>query len=253
MKGIRRHIGKAVLMLTDNINTDQIIPSREMKSVSRFGLADGLFANLRYLDAAAGGRIPDPDFVLNQYSCRGASILISASNFGCGSSREHAVWALHEYGFRVIIATSFGSIFYENCINNGIIPIVLDTAAITQLTDALDRRATNITVDLEHCLVSVENVKLNFSLNEDKRHMLLNGSNAIDLTLRHKPAIDQFLRTDKNDRPWVYDYMHCELPEQLKTDHKNTGHREAQDSTESNTQAKSRAISQAKSRGQTSD
>ena len=239
MKGITRHVGKAVLMLTDNINTDQIIPSREMKKVSKVGLADGLFANLRYLDAAAGGRTPDPGFVLNQSAAADdddASILIAASNFGCGSSREHAVWALHEYGFRVIIATSFGSIFFENSINNGIVPIVLDTAAITQLTDVVNNRTSEIDIDLERCLICAGDVTLSFSLNEDKRQMLLNGSNAVDLTLRHKPAIDQFLLNDKNNRPWVYDYKHAELPEQTKCDHQNMSHRNAQDTTRNNSQ-----------------
>lgn len=204
MKGITRHSGKAVLMLTDNINTDQIIPSREMKSVSKVGLADGLFANLRYLDASTGGRTPDPQFFLNKPTAKGASILIAKSNFGCGSSREHAVWALHEYGFRIIIATSYGSIFFDNCINNGILPIVLDQGTIAQLTDAVNAD-TELVVDLQHCHLSAEHLKIKFNLNEDKRQMLLEGSNAIDLTLKHKQAIDQFLVHDKTARPWVYD------------------------------------------------
>lgn len=205
MKGITRHSGNAVLMLTDNINTDQIIPSREMKKVSKIGLSDGLFANLRYVDAAAGGRTPDPEFVLNKKTGKDASILISASNFGCGSSREHAVWALHEYGFRAIIAESFGSIFYENCINNGIIPVTLNGASIAQLTDALTDR-TPVEVDLEHCVVSTENLSLEFSLNEDKRQMLLQGNNAIDLTLQYQADIEQFIERDKRSRPWVYEF-----------------------------------------------
>lgn len=204
LKGITRHCGNAVLMLTDNINTDQIIPSREMKKVSKLGLADGLFANLRYTDAATGGRTPDPDFVLNKGNGKDASVLISAGNFGCGSSREHAVWALHEYGFRVIIAESYGSIFYENCINNGIIPVTLNNSAIAQLTDALDD-STPVEVDLERCVVTIANLSLEFSLNEDKRHMLLEGNNAIDLTLKHKSDIEHFLQQDKRSRPWVYE------------------------------------------------
>lgn len=205
MKGIARHRGTAILMLTDNINTDQIIPSREMKKVSKTGLADGLFANLRYIDAASGGRTPDPEFILNQPSANGASILIATKNFGCGSSREHAVWALHEYGFRVIIATSFGSIFFENCINNGIVPIVLDASAVAQLTEMPDAQSIQIDVNLQTCLIEATGLTLSFSLNEDKRQMLISGSNEIDLTLQHSDAINQFLNNDKSIRPWVYE------------------------------------------------
>jgi len=190
-------------MLTDNINTDQIIPSREMKKVSKIGLSDGLFANLRYVDAATGGRKPDPEFVLNRESANDATILIAASNFGCGSSREHAVWALHEYGFRAIIARSFGSIFFENCINNGIVPIILDASAITQLAELLE--ATQIEIDLELGLINAGSLTFTFSLNENKRRMLMEGSNAIDLTLKHKAAIEQFLLADNATRPWVYE------------------------------------------------
>jgi len=207
LKGFSQHCGNAVLMLTDNINTDQIIPSREMKKVSKVGLSDGLFANLRYLDAASGGRRPDPEFILNQSASKGASILIAASNFGCGSSREHAVWALHEYGFRVIIAESFGSIFFDNCINNGIAPIVLDKTEINQLVDLVKTGATSVTIDMQQCQVVADRLTLNFTMNDDKRQMLIEGSNAIDLTLKHKTEIDQFLRNDKSTRPWAYDYM----------------------------------------------
>jgi len=207
LKGITQHKGKAVLMLSDNINTDQIIPSREMKRVSKIGLADGLFANLRYINSASGGRTPDPEFILNKPSAKDASILIAASNFGCGSSREHAVWALHEYGFRIIIASGYGSIFYENCINNGIVPIVLDQSTIDQLAKQVSTDTLIVTVDLQLCTVEVENLVLNFTMNEDKRQMLLEGSNAIDLTLKHKTEINQFLKSDKTARPWAYDYV----------------------------------------------
>lgn len=204
MKGINHHRGTAVAMYNDNINTDQIIPSREMKRVSKSGLSEGLFANLRYLDAATGGRKPDPEFCLNQPTSKHASVLISASNFGCGSSREHAVWALHEYGFRVIIAISFGSIFFENCINNGIVPIALEASAIAPLLQLPE--STDIEVDLLQSFITANDLKIPFELNKDKRQMLIDGSNAIDLTLKHKEVITQFLETDRKNRPWVYSY-----------------------------------------------
>lgn len=194
-------------MLTDNINTDQIIPSREMKNVAKTGLANGLFANLRYVDAASGGRTPNADFVLNQTHTKNASVLIAASNFGCGSSREHAVWALREYGFRVIIAQSFGSIFYDNCINNGIIPVTLKKKGIAQLSDAVAVDNTAVDVDLERCTITVGDLSIEFYLNEDKRQMLITGNNAIDLTLTRKTDIDHFLKEDKNNRPWIYELV----------------------------------------------
>jgi 3-isopropylmalate/(R)-2-methylmalate dehydratase small subunit len=192
-------------MLTDNINTDQIIPSREMKRVSKKGLADGLFANLRYTDAADGGRNPDPDFVLNQPSVQQASILIAGKNFGCGSSREHAAWALHEYGFRVIVAESFGSIFYDNCINNGIVPIMLDHASITKLVRATTQQPVSLQIDLERCEIKTDNLSLSFTIDDDKRHMLMNGHNAIDLTLTQRDAIERFIAQDTTVRPWLYE------------------------------------------------
>ena len=192
-------------MLTDNINTDQIIPSREMKRVSKKGLADGLFANLRYTDAADGGRNPDPDFVLNQPSVQQASILIAGKNFGCGSSREHAAWALHEYGFRVIVAESFGSIFYDNCINNGIVPIMLDHDSITKLVRATMQQPVSLQIDLERCEIKTDNLSLSFTIDDDKRHMLMNGHNAIDLTLTQRDAIERFIAQDTTVRPWLYE------------------------------------------------
>lgn len=211
-KGIRQHSGSAVLMLTDNINTDQIIPSREMKHVSKQGLADGLFANLRYTDAADGGRNPDPDFVLNQPSAQQASILIAGKNFGCGSSREHAAWALHEYGFRVIVAESFGSIFYDNCINNGIVPIVLEHNGIAKLVEATTQdtatqQPATLQVDLERCEIKTDTLSLSFTIDDDKRQMLMNGHNAIDLTLTltQRDAIERFIAQDTTVRPWLYE------------------------------------------------
>ena len=139
-----RHSGKIAVLPVDNIDTDQIIPSREMKTVGRTGLADGLFAGWRYV--SADDRTPNPDFVLNDPEHSDATILVAGENFGCGSSREHAVWALFEYGIRVIIARSFGDIFFNNCLRNGILPIRLSpekTDKIMALT-----RDTTFVIDL---------------------------------------------------------------------------------------------------------
>ena len=134
---LNQHTGIAAAIMRDNIDTDQIIPSREMKTVSRDGLGEGLFAGWRYTEP--GGREPVPDFVLNRTEQQGTSVLISGENFGCGSSREHAVWALAEYGIRVIIAKSFGEIFHGNCLRNGVLPIALPAERLSTLWPRLRR------------------------------------------------------------------------------------------------------------------
>lgn len=183
------HTGIAAPLFRDNIDTDQIIPSREMKSVSKTGLADGMFAGQRYLE----GRTPDPDFVLNQPDYEEATILLSGKNFGCGSSREHAVWALKEYGFRVIIAESFGEIFYNNCVRNGILAIVTTADKIA----ALPRE---FTVDLPSQTVG----GLHFDIPDGDKTMLVEGLDVIAQTLEHEADIAAYLENDKKLRPWVY-------------------------------------------------
>jgi len=173
----------------DNIDTDQIIPSREMKSVSKTGLADGMFAGQRYTE----GRTPNPEFILNKPGYSEATILLSGKNFGCGSSREHAVWALKEYGFRAIIAESFGEIFYNNCVRNGILPIILNAKKITDLPH-------EITIDLK--AQSIADFK--FDISEGDKKMLAGGLDAIALTLNHEPDILSFLEKDMKERPWIY-------------------------------------------------
>ena len=184
-----QHTGIAAPLLENNIDTDQIIPSREMTSVSKTGLTDGLFAGQRYIE----GRTLNPDFMLNQPSYAGATILLSGQNFGCGSSREHAVWALKEYGFRAVIAESFGEIFYMNCIRNGILPISLSS-------DAIKKLPREITIDLEAQTIGA----ISFEINQADKKMLLKGLDAIALTLEHKDDIEGFLLNDKKQRPWIY-------------------------------------------------
>jgi 3-isopropylmalate/(R)-2-methylmalate dehydratase small subunit len=186
----------AVPLLRDNVDTDAIIPSREMTSVAKTGLADGLFAGWRY--RTLGGRDPDPAFVLNDPAFAGATILLGGANFGCGSSREHAAWALAEYGFRAIIAASFNPIFRGNCVRNGIVPIALDAAAMAAAPQPL-------TIDLAaQTVTDAAGTAHGFAIDAEAKAMLLGGLDAIDLTLRDRPAIDAFRTADRLLRPWIY-------------------------------------------------
>jgi 3-isopropylmalate/(R)-2-methylmalate dehydratase small subunit len=195
----------AAPLLRANVDTDAIIPSREMKSVSKHGLADGLFAGWRY--TTIGGREIDPQFVLNQPAYAGTQILLSGENFGCGSSREHAVWALLEYGIRAVVAPSFAPIFHGNCVRNGILPVRLEAASIARLADAVapDPQRRVLTVDLVRQLVAGPGgLEFGFEIEREEREMLLEGLDAIDLTLKHRDAIDAFRDRDRAQRPWIY-------------------------------------------------
>lgn len=171
----------------DNVDTDTIIPSREIRSTGRTGLADGLFAPWRYNE----GRVPDPDFVLNQVP--DARILVTGANFGCGSSREHAVWSLAEWGIRAVIAESFAPIFRNNCIRNGVLPVVLGKAIIASLP-------TCVTIDLPGQSVDAHR----FEIDAEAKMMLIEGLDAIDLTLKHRDAILRWTTRDRRARPWIY-------------------------------------------------
>lgn len=194
---------RAAPLMKPNIDTDAIIPSREMKSVSKSGLADGLFANWRYL--TSGGRVEDPDFVLNQPRYRNATILVAGANFGCGSSREHAVWALAEYGMRCIIAPSFGAIFHGNCVRNGVLPIVVSQHEVEEIVDALAAMATPILkVDLVACAIETDEMKWSFSIAPRDRHALLEGLDALGVTLKRMDEINSFESAYRTARPWLF-------------------------------------------------
>lgn len=182
------HTGIAAPLWRDNIDTDQIIPSREMKSVTKTGLSDGLFAGQRYIS----GREINPDFILNQAPFTDATILLSGKNFGCGSSREHAVWAMKEFGFRAIIAESFGEIFYNNCVRNGILCVQLEADVIARIGETVSLNLPAQTVDDGH-----------FDIPAGDKTMLVNGLDAIDLTLEHKATIDSWFAKDRALRPWL--------------------------------------------------
>ncbi len=196
------HRGVAAPLLRINIDTDAIIPSREMKRVSKTGLGEGLFAGWRYTQV--GGREPNPDFVLNQPAYAGTSILLAGVNFGCGSSREHAVWALKEYGIRAIVAPSFGAIFYNNCVRNGLLPVELPEDVVQALAEASTGGAM-LRVDLEHCLVETPGGSVyRFAIQPALREMLLEGLDPVALTLKLQPQIEAFQAADRAQRPWVW-------------------------------------------------
>ena len=181
-------------LLRDDVDTDAIIPSREIVSVSKSGLGDALFAGWRY---RAGTREPDPDFVLNRPEYAHAAILLGGANFGCGSSREHAVWALHDWGVRVIVAKGFAPIFRGNCVRNGVLPVVFDDPA--RLADG-----EPVTVDLAAQTVHHGDRISRFNIAARDKAMLIGGLDAIELTSRDAPAIAAFHARDRVARPWIY-------------------------------------------------
>ena len=205
MEPFEQHTGIAAPLIQLNIDTDAIIPSREIKSVSKKGLEDGLFAEWRYLSLKT--RKENPEFILNQEPYRRASLLLTGENFGCGSSREHAARALSQWGIRVIVAPSFGSIFYNNCIQNGILPVVLETEKIRALQTfvELNPAANQLIVDLRTATITAgSNTKYRFYIEPSNQQNLLQGIDAIESTLKLMPSIEAFEKNDNQIRPWVY-------------------------------------------------
>ena len=206
MTPFTQHCGVALPLLRDNIDTDAIIPSREMRTVSRSGLAAGLFAPWRYLDPDA--RTPNPEFALNQLEHSGASILLAGDNFGCGSSREHAVWALMESGFRAVIAPSFATIFRNNAMRNGLLTVALEQYELDELVAwvSADPVTHTIKLDLETCTIesNPDRDKKVFSVDPTARDMLLEGLDEIGLTEQSIDLVARFEEQDQALRPWVY-------------------------------------------------
>lgn len=191
MTGFKQHKGIVVPLDSANVDTDAIIPKQFLQKVNRIGFGKHLFHDWRFLDDA--GEQPNPEFVLNQPQFAGASILLARENFGCGSSREHAPWALADYGFKTIIAPSFADIFYGNAINNGMVPVRLkeeEVEALFQLVAA--QPGIEIEVDLEANQVRAGSLSFGFEIDEFRRYCLLNGLDAIGLTLQHEAAISAF-------------------------------------------------------------
>jgi len=197
MKPISTITSRAIPILRDNIDTDTIIPSREMRSTGRTGLAEGLFAPWRYSNADA--RVPNPSFALNRPEAKDAKVLLGGRNFGCGSSREHAVWALAEYGIEAIVAPSFAPIFKANCLRNGLLPIEL-------AQDVVERLAwQRVEIDLAAQSLRSAEGAWSFDIDPEAKRLLIEGLDFIDATLSTmKAAIDAFLERDRKARPWIY-------------------------------------------------
>ncbi len=211
MKPFIQHTGKVVPMDRANVDTDLIIPKQFLKSIKRTGFGPNLFDQLRYLDEGQSGmdnsvRPLNNDFVLNQPRYQGASILIARENFGCGSSREHAPWALDDYGFRVIIAPSFADIFYNNCFKNGMLPIVLAADIVDRLFVQVDKiEGFSLEVDLEkQTIAEPDGNVITFSVDPFKRECLLNGLDDIGLTLAQSAMIKDFEQKRKKTVPWLF-------------------------------------------------
>lgn len=190
----------AIPLMHPNINTDVIMPSREMRKVERKGLHEGLFADWRYLPQS---RTPDTSFIMNDKRFENARIILGGSNFGCGSSREFAVWGLYDYNIRVIIASSFGDIFFKNCVLNGILPATIDQNALKVLHNhCLD--ASPIIINLKIKTIGYgENLML-FDIDNSARKFLLQGLDQIERTRAQSKKIDAFIAADKVTRSWVY-------------------------------------------------
>ncbi|MEW9799339.1 3-isopropylmalate dehydratase small subunit [Alteromonas sp. CYL-A6] len=191
MTGFTQHTGTAAPLDQANVDTDQIIPKQFLTSVSRAGFGKHLFHDWRYLDTEE--KVPNPDFTLNKPDYAGASILLARENFGCGSSREHAPWALADFGFKVIIATSFADIFYGNCINNQLLPVALASADMDTLFGLVKSAPdTAITVDLAEQTVTAGNWQASFGIAEHHKQNLLKGLDAIGQTLELTERIAEF-------------------------------------------------------------
>lgn len=201
MRAFTTLVAVAAPMMVDNIDTDQIIPSSHMRSTGKSGLAAGLFARWRTNPDGT----PDPAFVLNRAEYAGAQILIAGANFGAGSSREHAVWALVEAGFRAVIAASFSPIFAANAVRNGLLPVALETAAIARWVEA-DPQAHQIAIDLPAQTLAAD-TRHHFAIDAEAKAMLLGGLDAIALTLSSAAAIADWRTNDRARRPWVYEIV----------------------------------------------
>ena len=210
MQAFTVHKGLVAPMDRENVDTDAIIPKQFLKSIARTGFGPNLFDEWRYLDKGEPGqdpasRKPNPDFVLNQPRYQGASVLIARRNFGCGSSREHAPWALDQYGFRAILAPSFADIFFSNCFKNGLLPIVLPEEQIARLFDEVKGFVGYaLTIDLpRQVVVKPDGGELPFDVQPFRKYCLVNGFDDIGLTLRHADKIKAFEAERLTRMPWL--------------------------------------------------
>jgi 3-isopropylmalate/(R)-2-methylmalate dehydratase small subunit len=210
MQKFTLHKGIVAPMDRENVDTDAIIPKQFLKSIRKTGFGPNLFDEWRYLDHGEPGvpesaRKPNPDFVLNQPRYKGASVLLARKNFGCGSSREHAPWAIDQYGFRAVIAPSFADIFFNNCFKNGLLPIVLPEAAMDLLfNETLAFPGYELTIDLENqVVVRPQGETIPFEVQAFRKYCLLNGFDDIGLTLRQSEKIKAFEAERLATKPWL--------------------------------------------------
>ena len=193
----------------DNIDTDQIIPTEYLKSIKKFGFEDYLFDGWRYLDDGRLGitkeqRQINTDFILNNAPYDQASILLTRDNFGCGSSREHAVWALRDFGIKTVIASSFGDIFYNNCFKNGVLPIKLSKQQIEELFSQTQDTSNEITVSLDAKTLTTDSIEYSFEVEENLLERIIHGLDDVDITLQDKDVIREFEDNRMKTKPWIY-------------------------------------------------
>jgi len=196
----------------DNIDTDQIIPTEYLKSIKKFGFGDFLFDGWRYLDEGRLDMVSDErsknhEFILNKEPYTNSEILLTRDNFGCGSSREHAVWALRDFGFKAVIASSFGDIFYNNCFKNSVLPITLTKDKINHLFEICSSSPTNFEIDLMEKNIKFDGESsYSFDVKESLLDRIVNNLDDVDITLKHKNHIEAFEQKRRAQRPWLFDY-----------------------------------------------
>lgn len=210
MEPLIQHEGIIIPFNRANIDTDMLLPKQYLKSLEASGFGDFLFDDERYLDPGEidtpiSARRPAPDFILNDPGYRAGSIVLAQANFGCGSSREHAVWALRDFGVKVVIAPSFGDIFRNNCFNNGVLPLVLDQAEIDQLFELAEAKpGLRAKVDVARGTLEVASLTLHFDLEEGRRQRLLNGLNEVTETLTYSASIRAYEQRRAQLEPWIF-------------------------------------------------
>jgi 3-isopropylmalate/(R)-2-methylmalate dehydratase small subunit len=201
MDKFENHRGVAAPLNMINIDTDKLIPKQFLKTIKRTGLGKYLFNEMRFNPDGT----ENPDFILNKPAYRNASILVAGDNFGCGSSREHAPWALLDYGIKCVISTSFADIFFNNCFKNGILPIIVSKDQLDQLMDDAEKGSNSVLdIDLENQQIGRPNgEKINFEIDEFRKHCLVNGLDDIGLTMQKKSSIDKFENARATEKPWI--------------------------------------------------
>ena len=193
----------------DNIDTDQIIPTEYLKSIKKFGFGEYLFDGWRFHDQGKLGMSIDQrdlnhDFILNKETYANSSVLLTRDNFGCGSSREHAVWALRDFGIKAVIASSFGDIFYNNCFKNGVLPIVLNKDQIQDLFLQYENSGSDMTINLETKLIDTGNNQISFDVDDNLLERIIYGLDDVDITLKHKDLIKRFEVERMKEKPWIF-------------------------------------------------